>query len=63
VEISDGARIKCNYELCVKVVNKSNIQSTTSSRVTLIHVIIFLLNVLVLVNKVKIRYVPLVHEW
>jgi hypothetical protein len=29
VEISDGAIIKCNYELCVQVVNKSNIQSKT----------------------------------
>jgi hypothetical protein len=29
VEISDGGIIKCNYELCVKVVSKSNIQSKT----------------------------------
>jgi hypothetical protein len=34
LEISDGAIIKCNYKLCVKVVNKSNIQSKTPSRVT-----------------------------
>jgi hypothetical protein len=27
VEISDGAVIKCNYELCAEVVNKPNIQS------------------------------------
>jgi hypothetical protein len=31
---SDGVIIKCNYELCVKVVHKSNIQSKTQSRVT-----------------------------
>jgi hypothetical protein len=31
VEISDSTR---NYELCVRVVNKSNIQSKTPSRVT-----------------------------
>jgi hypothetical protein len=31
VEIGDGAIIKCNYEVCVKVVNKSNIKSETSS--------------------------------
>jgi hypothetical protein len=35
VEISDGAIIKWNYELCVKVVIKSNIRSETPSRVTL----------------------------
>jgi hypothetical protein len=35
VEISDGAIIKLNYELCVKVVNKSNIQPETPSIVTL----------------------------
>jgi hypothetical protein len=34
VKISDGAKIKCNYELCGKVVNKSNIQSKTPSIVT-----------------------------
>jgi hypothetical protein len=34
-EISDGAVINCNYELCVKVVNKSNIQSKTPSRISL----------------------------
>jgi hypothetical protein len=34
VEISDGAIIKCNDGVCVKVVNKSNIQSKTPSRVT-----------------------------
>jgi hypothetical protein len=28
VEISDGAIIKCNYELCVNVVNKSKTPST-----------------------------------
>jgi hypothetical protein len=33
VEIIDGAIIKCNYELCVKVANKSNVQSETPSRV------------------------------
>jgi hypothetical protein len=32
--------IKCNYELCVKVVNKSNIQSKPRSIVTLPHVTI-----------------------
>jgi hypothetical protein len=35
VKISDGAIIKCNYEVCVKMVNKSNIQSKPQSRVTL----------------------------
>jgi hypothetical protein len=34
VEISDGPIIKCNYEFCAKVVNKSNIQSETPSRDT-----------------------------
>jgi hypothetical protein len=34
VEIDDGAVIKCNYESCVKVVSKSNIQSKTPSEVT-----------------------------
>jgi hypothetical protein len=34
VEISDGAVIKWNYELSVNIVNKSNIQSKTPSRVT-----------------------------
>jgi hypothetical protein len=34
VEISDGAVIKCNYELCAKVVSKSNIQPKPPSRVT-----------------------------
>jgi hypothetical protein len=32
VEISDSTVIKCNYELCVKVVNESNIQPKTASR-------------------------------
>jgi hypothetical protein len=36
VEISDGTVIKCNYELCAKVVDKSNIQSKTPKTVTLI---------------------------
>jgi hypothetical protein len=35
VEISDSGIIKRNYELCVKMVNKSNIQSKTPSRVSL----------------------------
>jgi hypothetical protein len=35
VEISGGAIIERNYELCGKVVNKSNIKSKTPSRVTL----------------------------
>jgi hypothetical protein len=35
--ISDGIIIKCNYELCAEVVNKSNIQSKTPSRVTPTH--------------------------
>jgi hypothetical protein len=34
VKISDGAIIKCNYGLCVELVNKSNIQTKTPSRVT-----------------------------
>jgi hypothetical protein len=34
MKISDGAIIGCSYELCVKVINKSNIQSKTPSRVT-----------------------------
>jgi hypothetical protein len=34
VEISDDAVSKCTYESCVKVVNKSNIQSKTPPRVT-----------------------------
>jgi hypothetical protein len=34
VEISDCARIKYNYELCLEVVNKTNIQSKTPSGVT-----------------------------
>jgi hypothetical protein len=34
VEISDGSVIKCSYELCGKVVNKSNIHSKTPSKVT-----------------------------
>jgi hypothetical protein len=36
VEISDGTIIKCrpNYELCAKVVNKSNTQPKTPPRVT-----------------------------
>jgi hypothetical protein len=44
VEISDGAIIKCNYELCVKVVNKSNIQSKTQSRV-IMHVTVSCLQI------------------
>jgi predicted N-formylglutamate amidohydrolase len=40
VEISDGAEIKCNYELYAKVVNASNIQSKTPSMVTPYHVTI-----------------------
>jgi hypothetical protein len=35
VNISDCAIIKCNYELCAKVVSKFNTQSETPSRVTL----------------------------
>jgi hypothetical protein len=34
VENSGGAVIKCNYELCTKVVNKLNFQSNTPSIVT-----------------------------
>jgi hypothetical protein len=34
VEVSDGAKIKCNYESCDKVVNKSNIHFKTPSMVT-----------------------------
>jgi hypothetical protein len=34
MEICDGAIIKCNYELCVKVVNISNIEYKTPSTVT-----------------------------
>jgi hypothetical protein len=34
VVISDVAVIKCNYELCSKVVNKSNLQSKTPSIAT-----------------------------
>jgi hypothetical protein len=34
VKISDGAKIKCNYELCGKMVSKSNLQSKTPSIVT-----------------------------
>jgi hypothetical protein len=40
MEISDDAKIKCDYELFVKVVNKSNIQSETLSRVTLDNIVI-----------------------
>jgi hypothetical protein len=36
VELSGGPIIKCYSELCVKVVDKFNIQSKTRSRVTLI---------------------------
>jgi hypothetical protein len=35
VEISNGAIIKCNYEMCVKVVNKSKIKCKTPLTVTL----------------------------
>jgi hypothetical protein len=34
VEISSGAIIKCNYEFCVKMVNKANIHFKTPSIVT-----------------------------
>jgi hypothetical protein len=34
-KIIGGAIIKCSYESCVKVVNKSNSQSKTPWRVTL----------------------------
>jgi hypothetical protein len=34
VEISNGAIIKCSHKLCVKVVNKSNLQSKTLYVVT-----------------------------
>jgi hypothetical protein len=44
VEIIDGAVIKCNYEFCVKVVNKSNNQSKTPSRVTQTRVNVMVLN-------------------
>jgi hypothetical protein len=30
VEMGDGAIINCSYESCVKVVNKSNMQSQTT---------------------------------
>jgi hypothetical protein len=33
VKISDSATVKCNYKLCVKLFNKSNIQTKTLSRV------------------------------
>jgi hypothetical protein len=39
VEISDGAIIKCSHKLCVKVVNKSNLQSKPRLQ-SLIHVTI-----------------------
>jgi hypothetical protein len=42
VEISDGAIIKCNYELCAEVVNESDIQSKAPSRVILIRGNIFM---------------------
>jgi hypothetical protein len=48
MEIGDGAIIKCNYELCVKVVNKSIIQSTTTSIVTNTRDITFVTHVHVL---------------
>jgi hypothetical protein len=35
VKVNNGAVIKYNYEPCVSVVNKSNIQSKTPSIVTL----------------------------
>jgi hypothetical protein len=35
MEIGEGRVIKCNYELCVKVVNKSHIQSEPLFKVTL----------------------------
>jgi hypothetical protein len=41
VEISNGAVIKCNYELRAKVVNKSNIQSKTLSSYTPYYVTIY----------------------
>jgi hypothetical protein len=34
VDISSDTIIKCNYKLCAKVDNKSNVQSETLSRVT-----------------------------
>jgi hypothetical protein len=34
VEFGDGVVIKCSYKSCVKVLNKSNIQSKTPSIVT-----------------------------
>jgi hypothetical protein len=37
VEISDGAMIKCSHKSCVKVVNKSNLQSKTPFIVTHTH--------------------------
>jgi hypothetical protein len=40
VEISNDAILKCNFESCVKVVTKSNIQSKTTSVVPLRHVAI-----------------------
>jgi hypothetical protein len=39
--MSDCVIIKWNYELCFKVADKFNIQSETLSRVTLIHMIIY----------------------
>jgi hypothetical protein len=48
VKINGGAVVKCNYELCVEVVNKSSIQSKTPSRVTLIHAKIYYLSVIVI---------------
>jgi hypothetical protein len=40
--MSDGAVIKCNYELCAKVVSKSNHQSETPSVVTPYYVTVYL---------------------
>jgi hypothetical protein len=46
--ISDGAVIKCNCELCVKVVSKSNIPSN-SPRESLCHVTVCVVSLLRLV--------------
>jgi hypothetical protein len=46
MEISDGAIIKYNYELCVKVVNKSNLQS---KRVTLIHMTTIIIIIIIII--------------
>jgi hypothetical protein len=43
----------CNYELCAKVVNKSNIQSKTQPRVTLMQVTISYEVILSLLNCLR----------